>query len=190
MTDIQGALKELILPASAKPPAWARHQTNNRPGSQIRLKRIRPRHKMIVSMHMAGFTDVEIAHALGYTPSRVGMILRSTHPELAKVKKELADVVSRQMGDLVLRFRAESSKSLETLVDIRDDTEAPRSERRLSALAILDRAGYAPVRKQINLDTQVPFDEMRQVFGQIESANEVAIRRSEWEITDVPKESK
>lgn len=183
MSDFQGALKELILPAGTRPTAWA---SVGRPGGRmVPLKRVRPRHRMIVQMHLAGWKDVEIARELGYTPTRVAVILKSDNPELKKVREETGELVARHMGDLVLRFRAESSKSLDTLVAIRDKEDAPSSERRLSALAILDRAGYAPVRKQINLEANVPLQELNGVLGQIEGANEVALRRAEWVIADV-----
>ena len=185
MSDFQGALKELILPAGAKPAAWMPHNIGRPGGQMARLKKVRPRHRMIVQMHLAGWKDTEIAKELGYTPTRVAMILKSDNPELKRVREETGELVARHMGDLVLRFRAESAKSLDTLVEIRDKVDAPSSERRLSALAILDRAGYAPVRKQINLDTNVPLQELKGVIGQIESANEVAFRRAEWTIADV-----
>lgn len=188
MSDFQGALKELILPASAKPAPWAQHSIGRPGGMGAVLKRVRPRHKMVVSMHMAGYKDVEIAQILGYKPARIAAILKSSNPELLQVREELGNKVASQLGDLVLQFRLESKKSLDTLVEIRDKQDAPSSERRLSALAILDRAGYAPVRKQINLDTKVPFEEMKQLMGQIDQANEVALRRDEWTITDVPKQ--
>lgn len=141
---------------------------------------------MVVSMHLAGFKDVEIARELGYTPMRVAIILRSQNPELLKHREEVASRVSQHLGDLVLRFRAESAKSLDTLIEIRDKADAPASERRLSALAILDRAGYSPVKKNINLDSNVPFDELKQIVGKIEQANEVVERRNEWVVKNLP----
>jgi hypothetical protein len=190
MTDFQGALKELILPPSAKPMPWEQHRVGNR-GSTIgnrQLQRVRPKHKIMVSMHMAGWSNEEIARELGYKPSRVGTILQSQNPVLLKHREEVNDAVSRKVGDLVLRFRMESAKSLDTLVQIRDKEDAPSSERRLSALAILDRAGYTPVKKQINLDANIPYQELKGVVGQLESANEVVLRRDEWVIKDVPKD--
>lgn len=190
MTDFQGALKELILPASAKPMPWENHRVGNRPSTLAarRLQRVRPKHKMMVSMHMAGWSNEEIARELGYKPSRVATILQSPHPDLLKHREDVNDAVSRKVGDLVMRFRMESSKSLDTLIEIRDKMDAPSSERRLSALAILDRAGYTPVKKQINLDANVPINELRQIVGQLDAANEVVVRRDEWVIKDVPKE--
>jgi hypothetical protein len=143
---------------------------------------------MMVSMHMAGFTHEEIGRELGYTPSRISTILGCKTEELARYRDEVENQVAMQMGDLVMSFRAESRKSLNTLVAIRDKEDAPLSEKRLSALAILDRAGYSPVKKQINVDASIPMQELRGIVGQIEQANEVAIRRSEWEVTSIVRE--
>lgn len=187
MTDFQGALKELILPAKSAAMPWEGRPRGSTIGNR-RLQRVRPKHKIMVGMHLAGWSNEEIAKELGYKPSRVATILQSSHPELIKHREEINTAVSRRIGDLVLRFRTESSKSLDTLIEIRDKTEAPFSERRLSALAILDRAGYTPVKKQINLDANVPFQELKGIVGQLEAANEVVVRRDEWVIKDIPKE--
>ena len=181
MSDFQGALKELIQPASAMPKPW-----DSAKAATPQLKRVRARHKMVVSMHMAGFTNVEIAQELGYTPIRVSIIVNSQNPQLAEHRSKVENEVAMQMGDLVMSFRAESRKSLNTLVRIRDTETAPMSEQRLSALAILDRAGYSPVKKQLNLDMSVPLNELQSTLEHLDAANEVVVRRAEWEVKTLP----
>ena len=182
VSDFQGALKELIIPRAAAP--WTRGPAPF--AGQYKRKNIRPRHKMVVSLHMAGHTDVEIARLLGYKVSSVGTILHSDHPDLVKAREDMGNLVAKNLGDMVLRFHQEASKSVDVLVEIRDKEAAPCSERRLSALAILDRAGYTPVKKQLNLNTNVPLNELKGVVDQLDAANEVVIRRDEWVVQNLP----
>jgi hypothetical protein len=184
MSDFQGALKELIMPPEAKPKPW---ETVKAPfGGAHRRKNVRPRHKMVVALHMAGHTDVEIARLLGYKPGSVALILKSDHPELIATRERAQEAVARNTGDMILRFHQEASKSVDTLIEIRDKVEAPFSERRLSALAILDRAGYSPVKKQMTMDVKVPINELKTVVNQLDAANEVFMRKDEWQVKTLP----
>ena len=187
MSDLQGTLKEQIIAATEAVKSGRMPWDMPRTGKLTNLppKRIRPRHKMVVALHMAGWTNVEIANQLGYTDGRVGIILQSQHPALREVRKEMADKVAVATGDIVLRFHQESGKSLDTLIEIRDAAASPVSERRQSALAILDRAGYTPIKKQINLDATVPVQELTGVIDQLDRANEVFVRKSEWEVKTI-----
>lgn len=188
--DIQGTLKEQIIAATEAVKRgdmpWQKKAgvASNRPP-----KRIRPRHKMAVALSMAGWKNTEIAKQLGYTETRISIILQSQHPDLRAVRKEMADRVAMESGDIVLRFYQESGKSLDTLIEIRDDRESPRSERRQSALAILDRAGYTPIKKQINLDASAPTQELSNIVSQLDKANEVFARSQEWAVKTLPSKA-
>lgn len=168
------------MPASAKPAPWAAVKAPF--NGQHRRKNIRPRHKMVVALHMAGHTDVEIARLLGYKPTSVALILKSDHPELMKAREDMGNQVAQRLGDMYLKFHSEASKSVDVLVEIRDKKDAPMSERRLSALAILDRAGYSPVKKQMNMDVKIPVNELKGVVDQLDAANEVFLRKGEWTV--------
>lgn len=184
MSDFQGSLKELILPPETKQKPW--EVIKGPSGGQYRRKNVRPRHKIVVALHMAGHTDVEIARQMGYKPSSIAMILKSDHPELLKAREQAGEAVARNLGDMVLRFHQEASRSVDTLIEIRDTKTAPFSERRLSALAILDRAGYSPVKKQMNMDVKVPINELKGVMDQLDAANEVFERKTEWVVKTLP----
>lgn len=184
MSDIQGTLKEQIIAAQAMPKPWEvirGDRKNNAPP-----KKIRPRHKIAVAMQAAGFMNKEIAERLGYTEARISVILGSKHPILQAVRKEIADRIALETGDIALKFHLESAKSIDTIIEIRDDKEAPKSVRLQSALAILDRAGYTPVKKQLNLTANTPVSELQGVVDQLDRANEVFARRSEWEVKSLP----
>jgi transcriptional regulator with XRE-family HTH domain len=184
MSDHQGTLKEQIIAATQGHKPWEvirSTQSTNRPP-----KKIRPRHRMAAALQAAGFTNKEIAEKLGYTEGRISVILRSKHPQLQEVRKEIADRIALETGDMALRFHMEAPKSLDTLINIRDNAQSPTSERRQSALAILDRAGYTPIKKQINLQGNVPAPELREVITELDRANEVFERRREWEVKSLP----
>lgn len=182
MTDFQGALKELIMPAGSGARVTPKPWSGGQPKGAVVGKHVRARHKLVVALNIAGYRNSEIARELGYTEGRVSVILNSKHPELIQHRADTLNQVAINTGDLVLSFHAESRASLNTLVKIRDKEDAPLSEQRLSALAILDRAGYSPVKKQINVDATLPAQELRSVMGQIDHANEVAARKDEWQI--------
>lgn len=140
---------------------------------------------MVVMLAAAGWTNRQIAQSMGYTDARVSVILQSQHPELLAVRREAAQKVMDNTTDLMLRFRAEAPASLDLLVEVRDNKlpePAAPALRRLAARDILDRAGYSPIRKQINLDMQMPGEEVVRAAKQLASANEVAERRGEWTV--------
>lgn len=186
--DAGGTLKTTIIPPAVAAHTrqlathsmpWGSRQAFNAP------KGARERHKMVVMLAAAGWTGNQIAQSMGYTPARVSVILTSRHPDLLAVRKEAAQKVMDNTTDLMLRFRAESGKSLDVLVDIRDNKlsePAPPALRRLASRDILDRAGYSPIRKQINLDMQMPGEEVVRAAKQLAAANEVDARRSEWTV--------
>jgi hypothetical protein len=180
MSDLQGTIKEQIIAAKAMPKPWELRL--HKPSSTKPLKTVRPRHRMAVALHMGGYDNVQIAAHLGYTPQRISAIINSKHPGIAACKAEFASKVALATGDVVLRFHSEANKCLDKLIQIRDRDDAPISEQRQSALAILDRAGYTPIKKQINIDSQIPFQELRGVVDRLDSANEVVVRKSEWSV--------
>lgn len=199
MSDALGTLKEnIVAPSAAETSArnhfleaalrYAKNGYRNDTKSEIlnRPKRVHQRQFLVISLHAAGWKAKEIAKATGYSAQRVSQIVSSKNPELSHMRQHCVEAVAGQAVDVMTRFRLEANKSLSTLVEIRDKPEAPASERRLSAVAILDRAGYSVVRKQINLEAQVPVEELKATLAHVGAANEVAERRSEWEVKTLP----
>lgn len=150
-------------------------------------KRVRDRHKMVVMLQVCGWTNNEIARATRYTPSRVSIILNSRHPELLAVRAATVERVANQTVDLSAKIRLAAPDALDkmiSLVDSEDETVA-----RLAARDILDRAGYSPVKKSVNVDTKVPLDELNGVLGKIHEANEVVMQRDNWVVKTLPRQS-
>lgn len=177
-----GTLKEHIIPADQAPEPSV--------GRSIRSTIAAPseRHKMVVTLHCAGWTGKAIAESMGYTEMTVSNILNDPHPELEAHRRLMQEKVADHSTDVLLRFRAESMKSVETLVEIRDTPDAPLSEKRLSALAILDRAGYSPVKKQMNVNANVPIQELNAAAERIEKANQAVAGRDQWEVKTLSPE--
>src|SRR5512138_781502 len=153
--DELGTLKSYI--SKAPPPSgWRPAGTPiARPSDVARPHKLRERHKMVIYLEAAGWKPQDIAAAMGYTPSRVSLILNSKNPEVLSLKMQAAAQVRDNTLDLMARFRAEADASLTALVEVRDQKEDV-GQRRLAARDILDRAGYSVVKKQINLNSNIP----------------------------------
>jgi len=185
MSDVQGTLKQFIRPAA---PTFRQPWQQAGPEGAVREplrrhKTVRERHKIVVFLACAGWTNIQIAKAMGYSPACVSIILRSQNPELLQIRSQAQDWVANHTTDVLLRFRQESLKSVETLVDVRDNAD-DWSQKRLAARDILDRAGYSVVHKQVNFNAEVPVAKLEETLGQLDKANEVEARRSEWAISN------
>lgn len=146
---------------------------------------------MVVMLALSGHTNIEIAQAMGYTPGRVGTILASQHPELLKVREEAAARVMDHMTDPMLKFRSEVPKSIDALIEVRDQegVENPDlGQKRLAARDILDRAGYSPVRKQLTVNADLPPAQLEEALTRFEQAVENKQRHAEWAVVTIDKD--
>lgn len=145
-------------------------------------KKIRPRHRMVVMLAEAGWTNKQIAESTGYTESRVSIILNAKHPELLRVRAEFASKVADTIDDTANRLKLYANEMLDTMVYHARQKEAQPQNSRMAARDILHMAGYSPVRRQVNVEIPVPAAELLTAAAKIQAANEVALRKSEWEI--------
>jgi hypothetical protein len=60
---------------------------------------------------------------------------------------------------------------------------------RLAARDILHMAGFTPIKKVFQANTNVPFEELNRLVGHIEDANEVVLKSSQWEVKNPGEES-
>lgn len=185
--DVQGTLKSYIAPAPQKQGWQVVGTPLARPSDINRPRKLRERHKMVIYLEAAGWKPIDIGRAMGYSPSRVSLILNSKHPEVLAMKAQAALQVRDNTLDLLTRFRAEAEKSLDTLVEVRDQT-AEVGQRRLAARDILDRAGYSVVKKQINLNTNVPVAQLEGVMDKLAEAHEVDEISAQWVVKNPTKE--
>lgn len=150
-------------------------------------RKVRERHRMVVMLAVCGWRNDEIARAMHYTPARISVILNSRHPELLRVRDETAKRIANSTVDLTAKIRLAAGPALDKMIELvesRDENVA-----RLSAKDILDRAGYAPVKKQLNVDAQVPMEELTGVLDRIDEANQVVLQRDNWVVKTFPRRS-
>ncbi len=111
------------------------------------------RHRMCVALEMAGFKPGEIAGEMDFTISKVSHILgdpRAQH-ERDNALAEISDVSQTIVGKLE-KASHDAFDEVEELM-----SSSPKDDIRLrAALSILDRAGYTPIRKEINMNVEVP----------------------------------
>lgn len=146
-------------------------------------KTIRPRQRMIVMLYEAGWRIKDIAKSLGYTEVRVNQIVNSKHPELLRIRAETASNVAENITDTQLRIKLYANEMLDRMVQHARDTANPANSR-LAARDILHMAGYAPVRRNLNVDVQVPGQELIKAAGKIQEANEVAANYKQWAVSE------
>lgn len=97
-------------------------------------------------MEAAGFRPGEIAKILKLSPSRVSVIL--SDPRAEEERKAVARRVIEEVGDLYAKLLHHSNEAFEEILDELRNCEDPRI-RQKAAFGILDRAGFAPIRKEI-----------------------------------------
>lgn len=185
--DAPGTFKSNIVPANRPRMPWQqallRLDQPTAPREPLRrARKARERHKMVVFLDASGWKGKEIAQAMGYSQQQVSIILQSKHPELLAIRAEAQARVLDNSTDLLLRFRQEAGKSLDKLIEVRD-TADDKAQVRLAARDILDRAGYSVVRKQINLNADVPLAQLEGVLDRVKEAHEVEQAHPEWDVT-------
>lgn len=113
---------------------------------QSQLKELREHHLLMARMIATGnFRPKQLAAITGMTPDYISKI---RHGEL--MQKEiggLKEEIRRETVDVVKKMAEISSKAVDTLEGLMDDELTPPAVRRAASVNILDRAGYAPVRK-------------------------------------------
>lgn len=148
-------------------------------------ERVRPRHRIAVMLHEAGWKPGDIAKALGYkTAARVSVILNSHHPGLQSLRVQFASQVADNVLDVQSRMKLYANEMLTILVNhARNEAQRPELSR-LAARDILHMAGFTPVKKVFQANTNVPYEELNRLVGHIEDANEVVLKSSQWEVKD------
>ena len=131
------------IPVHSDTPTYSEHTKGLQP------KHISSRHRAIMRCQIAGHTISEIAEMMGMTVPRVSLIVNSPLYKEEKLKMEeevkqefVKTEGSKVQSDLIrVRLKEEALASLDTLIRLRDDAGSERV-RQLSAIEILDRAGY------------------------------------------------
>lgn len=110
------------------------------------------KHRRCVALSLGGFSNNEIAELLDWTPAKVSITINDPRAEhdrenaLAKLA-DVAETITEKLDEA----------SHDAFAVAKDLLYAEKEETQLkAALAILDRAGFTPIRREIQLNEQVP----------------------------------
>ena len=184
MSDLPGPEKKLdwsaLLGSQAAPMTPAR--------PVYTPARVRPRHRIAVMLHESGMRPKDIAAALGYTQARISVILNSHNEHLKQVRVGFATQVADNITDVGMRFKLYANEMLDILLKHARDPE-DKANSRLSARDILYMAGFTPVKKQMNLNADLPVEELRTLVGKINEANDAAAQAARWVVSNPGEKS-
>lgn len=121
------------------PTAWMYAESdlrlhNDRPPN-LGIVHEKPEHRVIVYMKAQGLSNTEVAERTGYGIAWVGQICRQPWFRLQLVN-ELREAGVDQIHSVL---KASALDSVWTLIDIRDDKEAPKAVRKACSDSLLDR---------------------------------------------------
>lgn len=95
----------------------------------------KPEHRLIVYLKARGMSNREVSAKTGYSEPWVSQIVRQPWFRL-RIVQELKEAGMDEVGQLL---KSSCVDSIFTLLEIRDDSEAPRAVRRQAADSLLDR---------------------------------------------------
>lgn len=110
------------------------------------------RHRQCVALHMAGWTNNEIAEALDWTAAKVSITVNDPRAEYEKnnALSPIADVALTVSEKLEEASHEAFAKAFELLNAEKEDTALK------AAFGILDRAGFTPIKREVKLEGEVP----------------------------------
>ena len=130
---------------------------------QQQPKTLSPRHRKLMRILLAGRTLQEAADELGFSLGRASVVVNSAlfKEEMAKMEEQIAkgviEIESEKEyidGGVRVKLEEEAMRSLNVLIGLRDGASSERVKQ-VSALEILDRAGYKAsekVESKVQLD--------------------------------------
>lgn len=121
----------------------------------VDLKHEKAEHRVIIMLKAQGFSNIEIARQMGYTPVSVNYIVNQPWAQ-----KRIVEEIKRAGRDEVeIILKGTLVDSLNTLIAIRDDPDAKVSDRRSSAEYLVDRV-LGKARQAIDHSLTKKFDDL------------------------------
>ena len=115
-------------------------------GEVALLSHEKPEHREVVLLRMTGASAADIAKQTGYSYAHVCNVLRQPW-----ARKRIIEHMHRSKDDMLAMLEHEAAQSVLTLVELRDNGEAPAAVRRQAADSLLDRyLGKAPQTVNLN----------------------------------------
>lgn len=110
-------------------------------GGPAGLKALKPRHKLIALMCASGRTNAQIASELGMSSVGISTILKSPlmRALVAQYLQQIESKTSTSVADVIATLRGETSKTLTTILSIRDEGTKEDSVRLAAAIELFDR---------------------------------------------------
>lgn len=173
MSDLAGPLKPLFLNMPPDPVRAARIVS-----STPRVKEISEKHKWIVGAMASGFSARDVAKMFDVTPEYAHEVNNWEDPILQRVRQAAYDRAAESIADLGQKFQFHAKEALDRTVTIMRGDDIPNA--RLAAKDIMDRAGYAPVKKVAEVRTEVPSAEFVAAVERMNNSEEVRKRQAEW----------
>ena len=137
---------------------------------QLPSRPMRERQKLCVKLQACGMTNNQIAKTLGYTPTRVSVILNDPRAQL--VRDEMAERVADSLDDVATRLQFYANEALTEVVTLMRDSSSDVVRQR-SAFDLLDRAGYNKVEKHLTATTNISDEKVTQLMGTLKESREI-----------------
>lgn len=118
-------------------------------GAKNQIKEIRARHQIIMRLHLAGASQVDIAKVLDITPQMVSIVQNSDiyKAEFNKLQAAANQKAVEENVDIQKRIENLAGKSLTVLEELLNDAFTDGKLKADVAFDILDRGGYRPAQK-------------------------------------------
>lgn len=144
-----------VTHAAATDPDRLFHSSSVSENPNLAILDEKPEHRFILHLKAEGFSNKEVAEKMGYTQAWVSQITRQPWFRLQLVQ------VMREAGvDQIQQvLKANALDSVFTLVEIRDDPQAPKAVRKSAADSLLDRYLGKATQKFADESSQTPSTE-------------------------------
>lgn len=130
-----GLQQDTVTHAAATDPDKLFHSSGVAENPNFAILDEKPEHRVIVYLKAQGFSNKEVAIKMGYTQAWISQITRQPWFRLRLVQ-ELREAGVDQIQQVL---KANALDSIFTLVDLRDDPQAPKAVRKSAADSLLDR---------------------------------------------------
>jgi len=142
------------------------------PQKPYERKRWTQRHRLVVSLWLAGARNKQIASVMGYDEATVSIILNDPRAEMEI--EAMGSSMAERMTDTHLRLKVLANEALSEITDEMRDKDTPVAIRQRAAFGILDRAGYTAVQKHVQANVEIPLeiaDRVEKVLNEIQGAD-------------------
>ena len=104
----------------------------------LQIQHEKPEHRLFLWMKAQGASNREIARESGYTESWISQLFRQPWAQ-AKLVEMLRESGKGVLEQTLAIIQSEAINSVQTLVEIRDDTDAPKAVRRACSVDLIEQ---------------------------------------------------